>query len=408
MNQRRSNTSQRLFLTLLVVCGFFGSFLGGYLTGTAHSPSLLRSLLGSNNTSTQDADFTILDDVWGVLQKRYVNQPIDAKNAVYGAISGLLASLEDPYTVFFTPEESRAFQDEIQGTFEGIGAEIGMKETQLVIIAPLPESPASKAGLFAGDAILSIDGIETTMLTLDAAVEKIRGPKGSTVTLVIQRSDEKETRTFAVTREKITVESVRVAQRDSTAEITLSYFGPNTAKDFQNVVNEILLRGDRGVLLDLRSNPGGYLDAAVDIASHFLKNADVVVLEETSDGKRTTTTANADGALAGIPLVVLIDGGSASGSEIVAGALHDHGVATLIGEKTFGKGTVQEVEDFQDGSSLKITIARWLTPKGVSIQDNGIEPDEVVRRSQESGDDDPQLQRARDVLETLRREEVRK
>lgn len=390
----------RILTFLLALILLLSSFVVGYAAGAKGSFNWSQPFQ-QIKTSSASADFTLLNDVWGILEKQYVAQPIDKTNAVYGAIHGLIASLKDPYTVFFSPEETKSFQEEIEGTFEGIGAEIGIKNEQLVIIAPLPSSPAERAGLLAGDQILSIDSVESKTFSLDEAVSHIRGAKGTAVILLIQRSGESEPKEISITREAITVQSVTTTYLDDgVARVTLSYFGPNTARDFQSAANEIVVKGSRGILLDMRNNPGGYLDAAVSVASQFVQNGTPIVIEEAADGTKTTQSAQNGETLLGIPTVVLIDQGSASGSEIVAGALQDLHVATLVGAKTFGKGSVQQLEELPGGASLKVTIAKWLTPNGRSIHEEGIAPDVTVERTEEdyNNDRDPQLDRAREAL----------
>lgn len=390
----------RILTFLLALILLLSSFVVGYAAGAKGSFNWSQPFQ-QIKTSSASADFTLLNDVWGILEKQYVAQPIDKTNAVYGAIHGLIASLKDPYTVFFSPDETKSFQEEIEGTFEGIGAEIGIKNEQLVIIAPLPSSPAERAGLIAGDQILSIDSVESKTFSLDEAVSHIRGAKGTAVVLLIQRSGEPEPKEISITREAITVQSVTTTYLDDgVAQITLSYFGPNTARDFQSAASEIVVKGSRGVLLDMRNNPGGYLDAAVSVASQFVQNGTPIVIEEAADGTKMTQNAQNGETLLGIPTVVLIDQGSASGSEIVAGALQDLHVATLVGAKTFGKGSVQQLEELPGGASLKVTIAKWLTPNGRSIHEQGITPDVTVERTEEdyNNDRDPQLDRAREAL----------
>lgn len=397
MTERLPVHSRRLLKILLGLAGMLSVFLLGYAAGLA---GISPRLLSQPKTSSASIQVNLLNDVWGILQKRYAGK-LDPTAATYGAIQGLIGSLKDPYTVFFTPKEAKDFQNEIQGTFEGIGAEIGIKKNQLVVIAPLPASPAEKAGLVAGDAILTIDGSDSSTLTLDEAVRHIRGKEGTTVKLEVVKNGAKEPTTISIVRSAITIQSVVTKFLDNhLARIDLSYFGPNTAKDFQSAVNDAVVRGAKGVLLDLRSNPGGYLDAAVEVASHFLAKDAVVVIEETADGARSSSTSPREGELINVPTVVLVDQGSASGSEIVAGALQDQGAATLVGVTTFGKGSVQQIEDLPDGSSLKVTVAKWLTPKGRSIHEVGIAPDVQVQRSQEDIDNgrDPQFDRAVQLL----------
>lgn len=378
---------------ILLVCG---SFLSGYLVGAQGTSDGLFARLFGGNTSASPS-FQLLDRVWEVIQSQYVHQPVDMEKAVYGAARGLVESLEDPYTVFLSPEESQVFQQEIEGTFEGIGAEIGIKENRLVIVAPLKGSPAEAAGLTAGDFINAIDGEDTTGLPLDEAVSKIRGAKDTVVVLTIQKPDSESTEEVSVTRGTITVDSVTVTfTDDQIANVELTYFGPETAGDFRAIANEIVVKNAKGIVLDLRNNPGGYLDAAVNIAGEFLDRGQTVVIERITDGSQTTFSAKDDGALRGIPLVILVDGGSASASEIVAGALQDYGIGKLVGTTTFGKGSVQQLEELPDGSHVKVTVAEWLTPNGRSINQKGIEPDIAAERTREDFDAgrDPQLDAA--------------
>ncbi|MFH1171576.1 MAG: S41 family peptidase [bacterium] len=388
---------QKRILFFLGVLLLFGSFVFGYLLGLHGEPGGISSLFRTPKTSSVSTDFSLLDNVWDVVQHNYVSQPVDATAATYGAIRGLLSTLKDPYTIFFTPGESKDFQEEIQGTFEGIGAEIGMKNNLLVIIAPLSGSPAERVGLLAGDRILAIDGAGTAEMTVDEAVQKIRGQKGTTVVLSVQKPTENVPREVKIVRESITVKSVTMRNlEDGIVAITISYFGPETARDFLSVSNEAVVKNAKGIILDLRNNPGGYLDAAVSVTAQFVQEGTTVVFEEGSDHARSAMKTEGGGTLLGIPAVVLIDQGSASGAEIVAGALQDLQAATLVGTTSFGKGSVQEVKELPGGASMKVTVAKWLTPNGRSIQDHGISPDIVVERTEDdyNHDRDPQLDQA--------------
>lgn len=390
----------RVLTVLLIVVLLFSAFVVGYFFGTAGESTGLSTVLGQPKTSSASTDFPLLNDVWGVLQKDYVSN-IDKTNAVYGAIRGLVASLNDPYTVFFSPDESKGFQEEIQGTFEGVGAEIGIKDQHLVIIAPLPGSPAERAGLVAGDKILAIDQTASDSLTLDEAVQKIRGTKGTKVVLRIQKANATDAQDITIVRESITVQSVKTTYLDNhLADIEVSYFGPNTTQDFRTAVNDAVLKGSKGIILDLRNDPGGYLDAAIGVASEFVKKGTPIVAEQAGDGTKTTLRSEDGEALVGVPTVVLVDQGSASASEIVAGALQDLHAATIVGVTTFGKGSVQQLEDLPGGATLKVTVAKWLTPNGRSIQEHGITPDVVVERTADDYDHnrDPQLDKAKELL----------
>lgn len=356
-------------------------------------------------------DFKEFWDLWRQLKQRYHTQPVSDQALFYGAMSGMAASLGDPYTVFFEPKSAADFSDALQGKFEGIGAEIGIKDEQLQVIAPLPNSPADKAGLMAGDAILEIDKRDTNNMSVDRAVSLIRGPKGTVVTLTIGRmTKEKDakgkdkpsatTKQIPITRDTIVVKSTNVKYvRDGVAVIEINHFNADTSDLFAQAVTEVLSKDPKGIVLDMRNDPGGYLDKAIDVASAWV--GERVVVQEKQQGK---ITGQYDGTsvarLKGIPTVVLVNGGSASAAEIVAGALQDYGVAKLVGTKTFGKGSVQDYSEFPDKSSIKITIAEWLTPKGRSINKIGITPDVTVDKTEADYNDnrDPQLDKALEIL----------
>lgn len=375
-------------------------FVLGYILGNRQNVPL-TSLLPTGS-SQQSISFSRLDEVWELLQDRYVQESINQTEAVYGALQGMVASLKDPYTVFLTPGESESFQEEIEGTLKGIGAEIGIKENQLVVIAPLPGSPAERSGLAAGDRIIAIDGVESSTMTLAEAVGRIRGEEGTSVVILIQKLNETTTKELSIVREKITIQSVRWDTLDqNTVHLKISYFGPQTGREFANALSEVIARGTKGIILDLRSNPGGYLDAAVAVASAFLAEGQIVVIERFKDGHETEYPARQEIQAGDVPVVALVNQGTASGAEIVAGALQDHHRATIVGVKTFGKGSVQEFKEFSDGSSLKLTVAKWLTPNGRSINDLGVAPDEVVEVNQADLDAerDDQLERSQSILQ---------
>lgn len=376
------NSALRFFLFITAVALLSGSFWLGFSVG--------------KDRVVRASPFALLTEAWDTLREAHVHQPVDEQRAAYGAIKGLTESFDDPYTVFFTPEEAETFQQEIEGSFEGIGTEIGMQDEQLIIIAPIAESPAERAGLKAGDAILAIDGETTMGISLDTAVERIRGTQGTAVVLTIQREGAEPSET-SITRETITLKSVFLSYpREGIALLRVSYFGPETAEDMLKIANKVRLESTRALVLDLRSNPGGYLDAAIDVASVFLPRGTTVVYEQDAQGNDTAELSNNDPILPEIPVVVLVDRGSASASEIVAGALQDAKRATLVGEKTFGKGTVQELRQLSDGSDLKITVARWLTPNKRLIDKEGIEPDVAVETV--NGEPDEPLQKALELL----------
>ncbi|MFA6296336.1 MAG: S41 family peptidase [Patescibacteria group bacterium] len=349
------------------------------------------------NQTGGKVDFKIFWDVWDLLQQKFIHQPLDYKKMVYGAISGMVNSLDDPYTAFFDPEQSKEFMDEIEGNLEGIGAELGIKNDVLTVIAPLSGSPAEKAGLKPNDVILKINDEVATEMSLQEAVSKIRGTEGTQVKLTVLHEGDKEPKEITVTRQKITVKSVEWSLKSNNiAYIKLGYFGKDTASDFQNAVSQILPQNPKGIILDLRNNSGGYLDSSIDIINFFVPKGKIAAIESFSDGTKEEFKTKSNAPLENIPVIVLINNGSASASEIVAGALRDIRQIKLIGEKSFGKGTVQQLEDLKDGSSVKISIAEWLTPNGTSINKKGLEPDINVKLTEKDYNEnkDPQLDQA--------------
>lgn len=376
------------------------SFLWGYRLG-AHEGSSKKTGSASGTVEFVNADqdlsggtvdFQLFWDTWQLIKDRYAKQPVDEKKMFYGALSGMVASLGDPHSIFMEPAATDEFAKELAGKFEGIGAEIGIKKGNLVVIAPLPGSPAEKAGLESGDRIIGIDEVDTTGMALDDAVSRIRGDKGTKVKLHILRGAESEPRVFEIMRDTITVQSATISYATSPkgkklAIIKISHFNGDTFDRFLDGVTQAVARDTDGVILDLRNNPGGYLDAAVQILGEWIPG-EVAVSERYSDGSKDDHQANGRGRLKDLPTIVLVNGGSASASEIVAGALQDLGKAKLIGEQTFGKGSVQDLIDLDDGSSVKLTIAEWLTPKGANINIEGIVPDYVVERTEEDYEDD--------------------
>ncbi|MDO8584352.1 MAG: S41 family peptidase [bacterium] len=345
----------------------------------------------------QDVEFKQFWELWSTLKSKYYEQPITDKTLFYGAMQGMAASLGDPYTDFFEPKVATEFQQSLAGKFEGIGAEIGLKGGNIQIVAPLPESPAEKAGLLAGDIILKVDKKDVTGLTIEAVVTQIRGPKGTKVTLTLARPSQKKAGfDIEITRDEIHVKSVTSKMLpDSIALITVTNFNNDTEEGFSAAVDAVLKKDPKGIILDLRNNPGGYLDMALSMAGEWM--GDAVVVKERRQGKIVETLKGTGRKrLAGLPTVVLVNQGSASASEIVAGALQDAGMAKLIGMKTFGKGSVQDYESFADGSAIKITIAEWLTPKERAINKVGLEPDITLDRTAEDYEAlrDPQLEKA--------------
>lgn len=378
---------------------------GGQVKASDVSPvAALSSVMGSTK---EDADLTTFWSVWKMLSDMYVNETsLDHQKMVYGAIKGMVASLEDPYTVYMTPNETVDFNQNLNGQLEGIGAELTVRDQALVIVSPLKDSPAEKAGLQPGDVVYKIDGKITADMSLFDAITKIRGTKGTSVVLTIMRKSEKAPFDVSIIRDTVNVESVTMSDKgDGIAYISINQFNDSTKPEFETKVKELLLKQPKGLILDLRFNGGGYLDISIDILSEFLKGkVDAVGIKRRDESKNETIQVSGEPQLPDVPLVVLINNGSASASEIVAGALKDHKRAFLIGEQSFGKGSVQEVDSLPDGSSLRITIAKWFTPNGESIDHVGIKPDMEVKMTDEdyTKDLDPQLDAAIKYLKGLK------
>ncbi len=354
----------------------------------------------------EDVSFSLFWDVWDKLEQSYLDKSkIDYQKMVYGAISGMVSSLGDPYTVFLPPQEQKQSKEDLSGAFEGVGIQLGYKDSKVAVIAPLSGTPAEKAGVKAGDLILRIKDEakkidrETAEMSLPEAVTIIRGPQGSKVTLTIFREDKGEFEVELI-RQTIVVKSVEVSFKDEAAHLKLLRFGERTYEEWEEAVSSIIDHHPEvnGVILDLRNNPGGFLDGAVFITSEFLKDGVVVKQEKSRDGGVETFSVNRKGRLLDVPLVVLINQGSASASEIVAGALQERGRAKVVGEKSFGKGTIQEAEELLGGSGLHITVAKWLLPSGKNIDKEGIKPDFEVEMDEKDQTRDPQLEKAIELL----------
>lgn len=407
------NTSQTFIVILLIIV----SALGGYFAGKndinvaweKYKPKVSVTSKEPPKSIDQAIDFKLFWDVFDRVQKQYIGKKdIDVKKMYYGAISGMVAALGDPYTVFLAPDQNKETKEELAGRFEGIGAQLGAKDKKIVVIAPLKASPAEKAGVKPSDWIARVDGKDTVSWTLPEAVSKIRGPKGTKVKLTIVHENEDKPIELEIVRDTIVVKSVEWAQKEKdgkkVAAIHLSRFGETTDDEWTSVVSEITQMRQtsgnsfKGVVLDLRNNPGGFLSGAVFIASEFLPDG-VVVMQENAQGERQNYTVNRVGKLLRDPVVVLINKGSASASEIVAGALSDRGRAKLIGEKSFGKGTIQEAQDLSEGAGLHITTAKWLTPEGHWVNETeGLTPDIEVKPDEKDPTKDVQLDRAIEEL----------
>lgn len=360
-------------------------------------------------------DFSAFWTVWQKIESEYYDKTkLDPQKMLNGAISGMVGSLDDPFTIYLPPVQNNNFKQGLAGQFQGIGAELGVKDQKIIVISPLNGSPAQKAGVRAGDAILAVDGQSTSSWTLSKAVEKIRGEKGTSVTLAILHKDEKTPKDIKIVRDVITIKSVNAWLKkikdiegvkldksladEKIAYIALSQFGDNSNSEWLSAINQLHIditktNDVKGVVLDLRNNPGGYLTDAVFIASEFLKEGSTVVIEE-EDGTQTQLKVNRRGLLIDIPLKVLINKGSASASEIVTGALRDNKRAQIIGETSFGKGTIQQAEDLGQGAGVHITIAKWLTPDQTWVHGEGIIPDISVSLNSKEPERDFQLEKA--------------
>jgi len=354
-----------------------------------------------NKSTNTTVDFGIFWQAWDKVTSEFDGK-VDYQAMINGAVSGMVNALGDPYTVFMNADQSKSFDAELEGSITGIGAEVGIKNNRVIIVAPIDNSPAEKAGIKAQDTILTIDGTDTTGMDLNTAVSKIRGDIGTKVKLQIQRGDSKID--FEITREKIDTKSVKWEIKDNNiGYIEISRFDSNTTELTKQATAELSSKGVKAVVLDLRNNPGGYLDAAVNVASEFVKSGTIVTEKPTSrTGKENKYSASGKGKLTdtNIPMVVLVNGGSASASEIVAGALQDNNRAILMGEKTFGKGSVQAIENLTGGASLRITIAHWFTPNGKNISKEGILPNTEIKLTEDDfkANKDPQLDKAIEYL----------
>ncbi len=397
----------RSFKAFILLTGTAAVFSGGFIAGRVPTVNGAVPTVDSvANMGTlppfamKDVDFNMFWDVWKLAKSQYVDQPVSDKELFYGALDGMVFGLKDRYSTFFDPEKAQAFNDELDGTFFGIGAQIGLdKDGLITVIAPLPGTPADKAGIMAEDHILAIDAVDTAGMTVDEAVSKIRGEKGTPVKLTILSKGSKTPKPVEIVRDEISVKSVTWKMRDDgIAVVSITIFNEDTSKLFGDAVTDIMTKNPKGLIVDLRNNPGGLLDAAINLSGYWM-DGKTAVMEEVR-GKRTESVAHGNNALSKVPTMVLVNGGSASASEILSGALQDYHFATLIGEKTFGKGSVQEYHDLPDGSAVKITVARWLTPLGRSIDKEGITPDDVVPYTIEDlhADRDPQLQKAVSLL----------
>ncbi len=402
-------------ITAVVLGGTF--FAGTYVGKTSNTSDVM---VKNTIDPVTNIDFAPFWKTWKILDEKYVAATSTTdQEKLWGAIKGLASSEGDPYTVFFPPEESKTFENDISGNFEGVGFEVGMRNNVLTIIAPLKDSPAEKAGIKPGDKIIMIDGKSTADLTIDAAIKLIRGPKGTPVKLTILRDGVQGLIEKSVVRDIIdiptidtevsapngstsTPEKATGLRKDGVFVIRLYSFTAQSPLLFREALRSFASSGSHKLILDLRGNPGGYLEAAVDMASWFLPPGKVVVTEDfgKNEDNKVYRSKGYDVFDKNFQFIILVDGGSASASEILAGALQEYGKAKLVGMKTFGKGSVQELVKITPDTSLKVTIARWLTPQGRSISQQGIKPDYEVPVTQDdiTKKKDPQMQKALELL----------
>jgi len=386
---------KKILLPIILILSFGFFYFVGYLHGhenlkfyKGYIPQIQNKELGKPS----DIDFSLFWDVWNKVEEKYPGT-FDRTKMFYGAISGILTGLDDPYSVFMEPGQSKSFLEDLQGVFEGVGVEVTIKNNQLTVVSVLSDTPSQKAGIKAGDVIIKIDGLETASMSLEEAVKKIRGREGTTVKLTIMRGSDIFDKDL--TRKKIKIDSVKFEIKDNIAIIKVSQFGDDTEDLLNKAIADIQTKKPKGIILDLRDNPGGYLETSVNVASVFIKEG-VIVSEDYKSGKKDEFKSSGDGRLSDFKLVVLVNEGSASASEIVAGAIQDYKKGILIGEKTFGKGSVQELESLKQGAYLRLTVAKWLTPKGRYINGQGISPDIEVKMDQADIDKgiDPQIEKA--------------
>jgi carboxyl-terminal processing protease len=388
------STARRVLTTAIIVVIIGLAFLAGFGIGRGIL-SLQDGQIAINRETPKNVDFDLFWEVWDLVEEKYSGKS-EYRNMVYGAIEGMIGALDDPYSVFMDPDASKEFMANLDGSFGGIGAEVAIRKDQLTVVSPLKGSPAKEAGLRAGDVIVAIDDKDTSEMSLSEAVSLMRGEPGTKLTLIVTRSSQRDPLKIAITRAKIEIESISYEVKPGNiAYLEVARFGDDTTDKFKEAVDQIADKGIKKVIVDLRDNPGGYLDSAVELTDFFLEEG-IIVKEKFGDGSTKVFEASKGAKLKNFQIVILINKGSASGSEIVAGALQDLKKAYLIGETSFGKGTVQDLEEFSDGSSLRLTVAHWLTPNGSDINEKGITPDKIVKLTDQNIENnrDTQLQAA--------------
>ena len=400
---------RNFILAILLIGVVFG---GGYYLGVAgykaEVDKALHVTVSRQIPADKNVDFSLFWQIWDILSSKYYNKgSLVPEKMVYGAISGMVSAIGDPYSMFLPPTQNKMVNEDLGGSFEGVGIEIGFRATRLAVISPLAGSPAEKANVKPGDYIIHIKDIKknidmgTDGISLPDAVAAIRGPAGTIVTLTLVREGVGTPIVVDLTRAKLNIDSVTlnfVGDNKDVADVKVSKFGAETAKEWDKVVNAILVKPEvKGIIIDLRNNPGGYLQSAVDLASDFVPIGTTVVIQENGDGTRNEYKSTRLGKLMKYKVVILINGGSASASEILSGALRDQKKIKLIGEKSFGKGTIQEPIETARGSGLHVTTAKWLTPNGTWVHEKGLIPD-VTLVAKDTDKTDIQLDGAIEIL----------
>lgn len=387
----KKNNYLGILLALILAAGSFISGMQvGDLADKQNQQANIFSFFSTPESKVEEHDLSQFWKVWDLLDEKFISasttKTLTDEEKINGAIEGLVKTYGDPYTVFLPPAENAAFSEDIAGNFSGIGMEVGLRNDVVTVISPLPDTPAERAGILSGDIVVKIDGESTEGMLIDEAVRRIRGEKGTEVVLSIFREGDSEIREVKVIRDTINIPTVKTEKVGDVFIIRLFSFNAIAEMKMQEAIREYTESGAKSMILDLRGNPGGYLQSAVAIASYFLPTGKVVVREHFGEGNEEKMYRSQGRTLREFTpekMVVLVDNGSASASEILAGALKEHKVATLIGVDTFGKGSVQELVSLPNGSSLKVTVARWLTPEGVSISDSGLKPDIKITRTPE-------------------------
>ncbi|MDP9249555.1 MAG: S41 family peptidase [bacterium] len=397
------STVKHYAATVMLVILFFTL---GVRWGDNNRPAIEKAegVTSKETAVDTDADFAPFWKVWNEINEKHpVASEVTAQEKVYGAIQGLVDSLDDPYSVYFDPEETKSFKEDIAGNFEGVGMEVALKDKVLTVVAPLKGTPAYRAGIKSGDKILKIDKADTNGLSVEEAVKLIRGQKGTEVVLMVLHEGSQKPEEIKIIRDTIDIPTLETELRDDKIFVIRLYsFSANAASLFRGALKEFAAAKTDKLLLDLRGNPGGYLNASIDISSWFVEGGKIILTEDYGDNRPAEVYRSRGYNIFNdkLKFVILIDGGSASASEIVAGAMQDLGRAKLVGSQSFGKGSVQEVVNITPDTILKVTVARWLTPKGVSISEKGLTPDYVVEMTAEDQKlkRDPQLDKAVNIL----------